>query len=264
MRCELPTAPVRARQWPAGGAAAGREGETALTNIFFHIGMHKTATTWFQQRFFPKLEGVRVLHTRHVAKVPIPSPDAPTLIVSHAGVERKAVGQEDARHQQLNGWRTISGQFNSVLLTAASSSDFGSNVAGFTRPIATKQRKPGALASKAMLQPFPSRTCHGVKPSGPLNGSSPGVFPFLYEELLLQPHVLIKDLCSFIGKTPPKNLDQLLTARENPSPRSHVGQLVAQSLYALHYASGRMISQKLFWPDRRPVRPLLPDQADGP
>jgi hypothetical protein len=74
-----------------------------------------------------------------------------------------------------------------------------------------------------------------------IEGSSLAVFPFLYEELLLQPHVLIDDLCNFIGKTPPKNLDELLTARQNPSPRSQVGQLVSQSLYTLHYASGRMI-----------------------
>ena len=57
-----------------------------LTDVFFHIGMHKTATTWFQQQFFPSLHGVQVLHYRHVAKIPYPSPDVPTLIVSHAGL----------------------------------------------------------------------------------------------------------------------------------------------------------------------------------
>jgi len=57
-----------------------------LTDVFFHIGMHKTATTWFQQQFFPSLHGVQVLQYRHVAKIPYPSPDVPTLIVSHAGL----------------------------------------------------------------------------------------------------------------------------------------------------------------------------------
>ena len=28
-----------------------------LTNVFFHIGMHKTATSWFQRQMFPAIDG---------------------------------------------------------------------------------------------------------------------------------------------------------------------------------------------------------------
>ena len=57
-----------------------------MTQIFFHIGLHKTATTWFQNHFFPSLDDVRVLHTRHVNEVTVPNDGSPTLIVSHAGL----------------------------------------------------------------------------------------------------------------------------------------------------------------------------------
>jgi hypothetical protein len=52
---------------------------------------------------------------------------------------------------------------------------------------------------------------------------------------------LVDDLCKFINKTPPENLDELLNVRTNPSPRSEVGQFVSRSLYALSAASRRQL-----------------------
>src|SRR5262245_39979537 len=71
------------------GCAISKVEETMSDNVFFHIGMHKTATTWFQHQFFPSLVNVQVLHTRHLNRVVIPGPGAPTLIVSHAGLSGK-------------------------------------------------------------------------------------------------------------------------------------------------------------------------------
>src|SRR5262249_8525232 len=34
-----------------------------MTKVFFHIGLHKTGTTWLQNQFFSRLDGVKVLHT---------------------------------------------------------------------------------------------------------------------------------------------------------------------------------------------------------
>jgi len=31
--------------------------DTYVTNIFFHIGMYKMATTWFPRQLFPSLDG---------------------------------------------------------------------------------------------------------------------------------------------------------------------------------------------------------------
>jgi len=222
------------------GAVADREGETALTNVFFHIGMHKTATTWFQHQLFPNLKGVQVLHMRHVAKVPIPDPDAPTLIVSHAGLSATlSVNKTPGTNSQ---W--LADNLRRIQEVAPDSHiiiGFREQRSWLHAAYCNKAKKTRGVSQQAYVATFSLEDLSWCQTLRTIERSSPGVFPFLYEELLLQPHVLIEDLCSFIVETPPKNLDQLLTARENPSPRSHVGQLVAQSLYALHYASGRMI-----------------------
>ena len=41
--------------------------------MFFHIGLHKTATTWFQRHLFPNLPGVNCLVTRRIAASPEPA-----------------------------------------------------------------------------------------------------------------------------------------------------------------------------------------------
>jgi hypothetical protein len=37
--------------------------------VFFHIGLHKTATTWLQRHFFPNLDGVRLVEEREFEKI---------------------------------------------------------------------------------------------------------------------------------------------------------------------------------------------------
>ena len=52
-------------------------------HVYFHIGLHKTATTWLQRHLFPNLPGVNCLVTKRIADITKPQGDAPTLIVSH-------------------------------------------------------------------------------------------------------------------------------------------------------------------------------------
>lgn len=64
------------------------------------------------------------------------------------------------------------------------------------------------------------------------------MFPYLYEELIESPETLVEDLCRFIGRPLPSNIEELLRIRENPSPRSRVGQAVsAMSWPALKLAN---------------------------
>jgi hypothetical protein len=56
------------------------------------------------------------------------------------------------------------------------------------------------------------------------------VFVCLYEELGDDPETLIRDLCGFLGTSPPRRLRDLLVRRENPSPRTSVGQRLTRQM----------------------------------
>ena len=77
--------------------------------------------------------------------------------------------------------------------------------------------------------------CHHL---GLIEAQCPSMFPYLYEELIESPEALVEDLCRFIGRPLPSNIEELLSIRENASPRSRVGQAVsAMSWPALKLAN---------------------------
>jgi hypothetical protein len=77
--------------------------------------------------------------------------------------------------------------------------------------------------------------CHHL---GLIEAQCPSMFPYLYEELIESPEALVEDLCRFIGRPLPSNIEELLRVRQNPSPRRRVGQAVsAMSWLALTLAN---------------------------
>lgn len=54
------------------------------TEVFFHVGLGKTASTYLQSRFFPKLRNVHYVRTRDYRHYPrlLPAPPAPRLLFS--------------------------------------------------------------------------------------------------------------------------------------------------------------------------------------
>ena len=57
----------------------------------FHVGVHKTATSWFQNSFYPKLEGYRYLHRRLVRSTLL----AKSPLAFDAAVARQDLGLDD-------------------------------------------------------------------------------------------------------------------------------------------------------------------------
>lgn len=200
--------------------------------------MHKTATTWFQHQFFPSLDGVEVLHTRHIDKVPIPGPDAPMLIVSHAGLSGKLSMKKSpgTNSQWLARNLTLiqDAAPNSAILIG-----FRQHRSWLEAAYCNKAKKTWGMSRPAYLETFSPEDLSWCKALRTIEGSFKSVFPFLYEELVRTPHSLIADLCGFLGKAPPADLDQVLKVRRNPSPRSSAGQFLSRSLYAVSAASRR-------------------------
>lgn len=40
-----------------------------MTNVFFHIGMHKTATSWFQRQLFPNIDGASLISSKKMDEI---------------------------------------------------------------------------------------------------------------------------------------------------------------------------------------------------
>jgi hypothetical protein len=217
-----------------------------MTGIVFHIGLHKTGTTWFQNQFFPRLEGVEVLHTRHLSQVAIPTGNSTTLIVSHAGLSGTLSNKPPGNSQMLtDNLRLIAELVPDPVIIIG----FREHASWLQAAYSNKAKKTWRMSPRDYVRGFSLEDLSWRTKLRTIEQSSAAVFPFLYEELLRDPRVLVDDLCKFLEKVPPANLDQLLNIRENPSPRTQVGQFVSRTLYALSAASRR----KLFKPQCGPV-----------
>jgi hypothetical protein len=218
-----------------------------VTKVFFHIGLYKTATTWFQRQLFPRLDGVEVVRTKYIDRIAAhlntvtSSANAPqTIIVSH---------------------ESLSGSISHKLRPGASCAKLATNlkliadlvpdrsiIIGFREhgswlqsAFAQKAKKNFGIDQESYVTAFSLDDLSWCRTLETIDESCPSVFPFLYEELLRAPEALVDDLCRFIGKAKPPNLDQLLKVRENPTPRSEIGQLVSRSLLKFTRTSARKV-----------------------
>lgn len=65
-----------------------------MTNVFFHIGMHKTATSWFQRQLFPNIDGAYLISSKKMDEIAAAlaafdaqtSRESTVLVVSHEGL----------------------------------------------------------------------------------------------------------------------------------------------------------------------------------
>lgn len=75
-----------------------------------HIGYHKTATTWFQRRFYPRVRNVECVERRRIAEAFL----APRALEFSAEAARAALGLRDDRiyvlcEEELSGSPTVGG-----------------------------------------------------------------------------------------------------------------------------------------------------------
>jgi hypothetical protein len=216
-----------------------------VTNVFFHIGLYKTATTWFQRQLFPSLDGVQVVRTKFMDKIaphlnasPASVNGPETLIISHESLSgsishRRPPGTARARLVDNLGLIANLAPQRSIIV------GFREHRAWLQSAYFQRAKKNFRVDQADYVKVFSLDDLSWCRTLETIEASCPSVFPFLYEELVQSPEVLINDLCRFIGKAPPANLDELLHVQENPTPRSKAGQLASTAMLKLARHSGR-------------------------
>lgn len=207
-----------------------------MAKVFFHIGMHKTATGWFQRQLFPNIHDIRLINSKKVDEIAgsmetlegqtRPRENADVIIVSHEGLG----GSISWGRTPGETTERLSRNLRALMkLRPDASVIVGYREQGRWLASAFAQRagKKLGATSEAYLSRFSIEElcwCNGLRL---IDSLCPSVFPFLYEELVESPEILVEDLCRFIGRPPPSDMRQLLRLRENPSQRSRLGQAIS-------------------------------------
>jgi hypothetical protein len=234
----LPRGEGASNECPGPAISRPTSKQIAWMNTFFHIGLHKTATSWFQHQLFPNLDGVRVLHTKHIGEIALPTEGPLTLIVSH----EKLSGRLSPHRQPGDNFKRLVGNLELIAATAPR----GAIIVGFREhtswlhsAFSERAKRESGLTSEQYLKTFSLEDLSWSRWLPLMERSCASIFPFLYEEFRLRPNALINDLCKFLRKEPPPNVNRLLAVRENLSPRSSAGQLVSRTLFNLSKARQR-------------------------
>lgn len=209
-------------------------GLVGAADIFFHIGLHKTATSWFQEVLFPNIIGVDVLKPEDLSEIELriksPNPPIPnSLIVTWEALSgslsaRKAPGSNrESLQKSLDFIKGLAPQAGIII-------GFREHTSWFQAAAAQKAKYKRYVNKRTYVDTFSHADLSWCSKLETISRSFAPVFPFLYEEFIHNPAVLIGDLCEFLGKGPPDNLHELVIDRRNPSPRSAVGQFVSRSL----------------------------------
>jgi hypothetical protein len=243
-------------------------------NVFFHIGLYKTATSWFQRQLFPSLEGVMLIHAKpfdriaerlEAARFNDPSR---TLIVTDEKLS-ETIAQ---KRVPGGGLAKLAGNLELIGAIAPHRGiiiGFREHTSWLQAAYGQRAKKNFGMSRASYLNAFTVEDLTWCRKLALIEQSCSSVFPFLFEELARDPKTLINDMCQFLGKVPPPNLDQLLGARENPTPRSGVGQFVSRALlFAIPSNQKRMKHRAYDFAaglDRYfPVRPfVLPSEMAG-
>ncbi len=204
-----------------------------MSRIFFHIGLYKTATSWFQRQLFPSLDGVEVIHAKRLdriaARVAEQQANAKTIIVTHESLSQ-TISHNRAPGVGLKRLKANLDQVTLITPNRAFIIAFREHASWLRAAYGQRAKKNFGLNPKAYLQAFNEDDLSWSRKLELIKQTGDPVFPFLFEEFILRPEILIDDLCRFLGKSTPANLDQLLSWRENPSPRSWAGQFVSRAL----------------------------------
>lgn len=202
--------------------------------MFFHIGLHKTASTWFQRHLFPNLAGVNCLVTKRIADIAKPEDDAPILIVSHESLSGTLSSEKQPGDNKKRLTETL-GSIAAVAPGAPIIIGFREHASWLTAAYAQKAKKQGVQLNRYVAT-FSREDLSWCRSLDLIEDGRKSVFPFLYEELSCAPEVLIDDLSRFLGTERPANLTELLAVRENASPRSQFGQILSRPFFQTSYA----------------------------
>jgi len=222
--------------------------EMSHRHLYFHIGLHKTATTVLQKAFFPTLHEIEFLRTKNLSLVEkkLSLNNKKTLLVSHEEFSgslshRKRPGRRtDILRESLANIAFISPGAGLII-------GFREHVSWLNSAYFEKTKKKAAVDPDQYLHTFAVEELLWCKLLAEIESAQVPVFGFLYEELLFNPHAFVNDICQFLGTTPPLGWRESLDRRMNPSPRSVLGQRVSRPFFGL--------SDGLKWlPRSKPLR----------
>jgi Sulfotransferase domain len=205
-----------------------------MAEVIIHLGMHKTGTTWLQRQLFPELDRVEVKRAKSIEEIAgiikgsAPGGDCSRTIIlsevlSGSTSPRRKPGSSNAMLKQNLERIAVLAPNKRIIIGFREQRSWLQSAFSHQK---AKKSFDMSLSDYADLYVGDDLLwCHKLDL---IEEHCPSVFPFLFEELLQRPHALIDDLCRFIGKPTPPNLDELLRRRENVVPRSEVGQRISK------------------------------------
>jgi len=198
-----------------------------MKRVLFHIGLHKTGTTWLQKVLFPTLADVSVQRSRDfhsITRIVAEHRDRP-LIISHEGLSGSISPFKEPgdRHSRLvQNIDSISRIRDSRIIIG-----FRQQLAWLNSAYAERAKKEN-FVQQEYIKTFAPTELSWLNILNIVDGAGVPVFVLLYEELVSRPETLISDLCRFIGTAEPRVQSGIAQKRENHSPRSSAGQAVSR------------------------------------
>ena len=197
------------------------------SRLFFHVGLHKTGTTWLQDTLLPNLPNVSVARTRNLEKIRqrIIESHSSILVVSHEGMTGSISLHKTRNSRLLRTSETICNlrQFDICgIIIGFREQNSWINSAYY------EKAKARSVCAAKYLSTFAVEELLWCNVLGLLDSKGSRVFAFLYDELVHRPSDLVADLCDFLTIQPPSGLEKLFDKRVNPSPRSARGQRVSR------------------------------------
>jgi hypothetical protein len=209
-----------------------------MPNLYFHIGLHKTATGWLQKILFPRLEGIQVHETRSERDIRILAGSEGRHLITHEGMSGKLARDKEPgtyRQRLLSSLELI----REVSPAPCIMVGFREQRAWINSAFSQKAKK-AAIDQETYLRTYAPNELCWREVLNLVEKTAAQTFPYLYEEFSSDPAALINDMCRFLGVTPPVDLDRLLQERVNLSPRTDFGQRIAQPFFKLSYSLDRL------------------------
>jgi hypothetical protein len=196
------------------------------------MGMPKAATNWLAGVLLPTIEGIEVRTPRRWSEIDLSVPKDTTLIVS----ARWMSGTTSDRKRPGFGCKVLLKSLNFITSNAPEAGviiGFREHESWLQAAFSQKAKRRTGVEAQGYAKSFSPEDLSWCWKLETIARSRALVFPFLYEELRESPHDLIDDLCRFVGRSGPADIEALLGTHANPSPRSRVGLDASRSLSKL-------------------------------